>query len=133
MPKTKAPPVNLDKYLEGRNHKYMTYEKASRLYGIPYWSFVSVAKMANVIGETLFPQFKNLPATETGRKFFLSWSHYIKLMRIENVDERHFYEIEAAKNDWSLTELKRQFDTSLYERLALSRDKENVKKLSTHG
>ena len=46
MPKTKVPPVNLDKYLEGRNHKYMTYEKASRLYGIPYWAFVSVAKMA---------------------------------------------------------------------------------------
>lgn len=81
----------------------------------------------------LFTQLNNLPATETGRKFFLSWSHYIKLMRIENVDERHFYEIEAAKNDWSLTELKRQFDTSLYERLALSRDKESVKKLSKHG
>lgn len=46
MPKAKAPPVNLDKYLEGRNHKYMTYEKASRLYGIPYWAFVSVAKIA---------------------------------------------------------------------------------------
>ena len=87
----------------------------------------------DMIGETVFPQFKNLPATETGRKFFLSWSHYIKLMRIENVDERHFYEIEAARNDWSLAELKRQFDTSLYERLALSRDKEGVKKLSTHG
>lgn len=54
-------------------------------------------------------------------------------MRIENVDERRFYEIEAARNDWSLAELKRQFDTSLYERLALSRDKEGVKKLSTHG
>lgn len=54
-------------------------------------------------------------------------------MRIENLDERHFYEIEAARNDWSLTEFKRQFDTSLYERLALSRDKEGVKKLSTHG
>lgn len=38
------------------------------------------------IGETLFPQFKNLPTTETGRKFFLSWSHYIKLMRIENIE-----------------------------------------------
>ena len=50
MPKTKAPPVNLDKYLEGRNHKYMTYEKASRLYGIPYWAFVSVAKMLRQLG-----------------------------------------------------------------------------------
>ena len=46
MPKEKSPPVNLDKYLEGRNHKYMTYEKASRLYGLPFWGFVSVAKEA---------------------------------------------------------------------------------------
>ena len=56
------------------------------------------------IGETLFSQFKNLPSVDTGRKFFLSWSHYLMLMRMKNVDERHFYEIEAAKNDWSLTE-----------------------------
>ena len=49
MPKEKSPPVNLDKYLEGRNHKYMTYEKASRLYGLPYWGFVSVAKEAMAI------------------------------------------------------------------------------------
>ena len=37
---------------------------------------------------------------------------YLKLMRIKNVDERHFYEIEAAKNDWSLSELKRQYRNS---------------------
>ena len=85
------------------------------------------------IGETLFPQSKNLPSTETGRKFYLSWSHYLKLMRIDNVDERHFYEIETIKNDWSLSELKRQFNSSLYERLVLSTDKENVKRLSTDG
>ena len=70
------------------------------------------------IGETVFSQFQNLPTVSTGRKFFLSWSHYLKLMRIENVDERHFYEIEAVKNDWSLSELNRQFDSGLYERLA---------------
>ena len=46
MPKEKSQPVNLDKYLEGRNHKYMTYEKAPRLYGLPFWGFVSVAKEA---------------------------------------------------------------------------------------
>jgi len=40
------------------------------------------------IGETAFTQFENLPAVSTGRKFFLSWSHYLKLMRIENIDER---------------------------------------------
>ena len=85
------------------------------------------------IGQTLSDQFKNLPITSTGRKFYLSWSHYLKLMRIDNIDERHFYEIEAVKNDWSLTELKRQFDSSLYERLALSTNKEKVKKLSEKG
>jgi len=85
------------------------------------------------IGETVFSQFSNLPAVSTGRKFYLSWSHYLKLMRISNIDERHFYEIEAAKNDWSLSELKRQYDSSLYERLALSANKERVAQLAAQG
>lgn len=85
------------------------------------------------IGETVFTQLKNLPVTSTGRKFYLSWSHYLKLMRIDNPDERHFYEIEAIKNDWSLSELRRQYDSSLYERLALSRNKEDIKKLAQEG
>ncbi len=85
------------------------------------------------IGETVFTQFENLPAVSTGRKFYLSWSHYLKLMRIDNVDERHFYEIESVKNDWSLTELKRQYNSSLYERIALSTDKEKVYRLATEG
>ena len=78
-------------------------------------------------------QFENLPTVSTGRKFYLSWSHYLKLMRIDNVDERHFYEIESVKNDWSLSELKRQYDSSLYERLALSTNKEKVYRLALEG
>lgn len=85
------------------------------------------------IGETVFSQFENLPAVDTGRKFYLSWSHYLKLMRIENIEERHFYEIESVKNDWSLSELKRQYNSSLYERLVLSTNKENVYRLSVEG
>ena len=85
------------------------------------------------IGETVFSQFENFPAVCTGRKFFLSWSHYLKLMRMENVDERHFYEIESVKNDWSLRELQRQFDSALYQRLLLSTEKENVKQLAKKG
>lgn len=85
------------------------------------------------IGQTLSDQFKNLPTASTGRKFYLSWSHYLKLMRIQNVEERHFYEIEAVKNDWSLSELKRQFNSSLYERLALSTDKDKVYQLAIEG
>lgn len=85
------------------------------------------------ISQTLSDQFKNLPAVSTGRKFYLSWSHYLKLMRIDNVDERHFYEIESVKNDWSLSELKRQYDSSLYERLALSTNKDKVYRLALEG
>jgi predicted nuclease of restriction endonuclease-like (RecB) superfamily len=65
--------------------------------------------------------------------FTLSWSHYLFLMRIENVEERKFYEIETIENNWSLRELRRQFDTSLYERLALSRDKKAIKELAEKG
>jgi predicted nuclease of restriction endonuclease-like (RecB) superfamily len=67
------------------------------------------------------------------RKFILSWSHYLILMRIKNLNERSFYEIECAAQNWSVKQLTRQYHSSLYERLALSRDKEEVLKLSTHG
>ena len=85
------------------------------------------------IRETLFPQFADYPALPTGERFYLSWSHYLKLMRIDNIEERHFYEIESVQNNWSLSELKRQFDSSLYERLALSSDKQKVKQLALVG
>ena len=85
------------------------------------------------IGQTLSDQFENLPAISTGRKFYLSRSHYLKLMRIDNIEERHFYEIESVKNDWSLSELKRQYNSSLYERLALSTDKDKVYRLALEG
>ena len=65
--------------------------------------------------------------------FNLSWSHYLKLMRIGDENERKFYEIECAKNNWSLRELQRQYDSALYARLALSRDKEGILKLSERG
>lgn len=54
-------------------------------------------------------------------------------MRITNIEERHFYEIESVKNDWSLSELKRQYDSLLYERLALSKNKDEVILLSEKG
>lgn len=54
-------------------------------------------------------------------------------MRITNIKERHFYEIESVKNDWSLSELKRQYDSSLYKRLALSKNKDEVILLSEKG
>jgi predicted nuclease of restriction endonuclease-like (RecB) superfamily len=65
--------------------------------------------------------------------FSLGWSHYVSLITLTNKEERQFYEIEAATNGWSVRELKRQISTSLYERLALSRDKDQIKALAKEG
>ncbi len=65
--------------------------------------------------------------------FKLSWTHYVMLLRIENNLERKFYEIECVSENWSKRELQRQFDSSLFERLAFSRDKKKVKELSKKG
>lgn len=73
-----------------------------------------------------------IPQTPSA-KFSLSYSHYLFLMRIDNPEERKFYEIESSQNNWSLRELKRQFDSALYERLSLSKDKEKVKSLAVQG
>ena len=51
-------------------------------------------------------------------KFTLSWNHYQILMRIQNLQERSFYEIEAYNQNWSVRQLQRQIASSLYERLA---------------
>ena len=67
------------------------------------------------------------------RPFTLSWSHYVFLLSVKNPDERSFYEIESTHQNWTLRELKRQFDSSLYERLALSRDKKGIRKLAREG
>jgi len=65
--------------------------------------------------------------------FKLSWSHYLMLMRIDDENERKFYEIEAIQNNWSLRELQRQYDSGLYLRLALSKNKKKVLALAAKG
>ena len=69
-----------------------------------------------------YPKFQ----TVSGK---LSWSHYCELLSIENVDERNFYEKECLNSNWSVRELKRQLETSLFERLLLSEGKNNKKKV----
>ena len=89
-------------------------------------------------GQTLSGEFGKNKSETVSRisdsiDFQLSWSHYLFLVRVDNPDERQFYEIEAINNNWSLRELQRQFDTALFERLVLSRDKKDIKKLSKKG
>lgn len=63
----------------------------------------------------------------------LSWTHYRELIRISRNEARNFYEIEAAKNNWSTRELKRQIGSLLFDRLLKSKDKEGLLKLASQG
>lgn len=86
------------------------------------------------IQQTLSVESLNPPDTQAlAAHFSLGWSHYVELLTVANPAERSFYEIEARSNSWGVRELKRQISASLYERLALSRDKAQIAALATHG
>jgi len=63
----------------------------------------------------------------------IPWSHYLFLMRIKDETERQFYEVESFQNQWILKELERQFNTGLFERLAVSKNKSEVMRLAKEG
>ena len=134
----------LSAYLNGRVGKGFsesTLKNARKFYQV----------YAPSIGQTLFAQLGNdsqsqqlalagRPAALKSQTLFaesypfrLGWSHYLILMRIENADERRFYEIEAANQQWTFRQLQRQYASSLYERLALSRNKNGVMRLAHEG
>lgn len=65
--------------------------------------------------------------------FRLSWTHYLILMRIQNEDERIFYEQLAIQENWGKRELSRQYGSSLYERMLIGKDKQQILRLSKKG
>src|SRR5262249_40014442 len=73
-----------------------------------------------------FPRLDELPEE-------LSWSHYRLLLRVDKPHARTFYMAEAVNARWSVRELERQINSLLFERLALSRDKEGVMALAQEG
>jgi hypothetical protein len=111
----------------GKNLIKMLSEKLTKEFGKGFseTNLEQMRKFFKVYGipQTLSEEFQ----------FNLSWSHYLILMRIEDIGTRNFYEIEAIQNNWSLRELKRQVNSALYERLVLSKDKEKVKELAVKG
>ena len=91
----------------------------------------SVANLTNMrLFYLVYSKSETLSPISQLPDFQLSWSHYLKLSRVDDPQERRFYEIEATQNNWSLRELRRQMDSALYQRLALSRDKEGVRQLA---
>ena len=99
------------------------------------WSLCTGFYLEYPIAQTLSAQFRTDSADSIRETpvFRLSWSHYLNLISIKNIEERRFYEIESIENNWSIRELKRQYDSGLYMRLALSTDKLGVERLSEKG
>lgn len=121
--------------LEQIRQFYMTYSKSESLSRI-----LEIKKAQSLTTEfksqktqTVSAVFERLDFQTLSSFFKLTFSHYVFLMRIDDEKERRFYKIECEKNNWSVRELKRQYDTALYTRLALSRDKEGILKLSEQG
>jgi predicted nuclease of restriction endonuclease-like (RecB) superfamily len=63
----------------------------------------------------------------------LSWSHFVELLKIEDELERKFYENQSTIEKWSVPQLKRLKNSALFQRLALSKNKEEILKLSAQG
>ncbi len=121
--------------LENMRKFYSSYKKSEtvsrKLKKSSSFTSKSLTKKSSSISS--FQKSETLSRKSSLPDFKLSWSHYIFLMRIETDAERRFYEIEASNESWSLRELKRQYDSSLYERLVLSRNKGKIKELSKKG
>ncbi len=63
----------------------------------------------------------------------LSWSHIVEILKIDDPMERSFYEKQTHNERWTVRELIRQKNTALFQRLALSKNKDEILKLSAHG
>ena len=121
--------------LEQIRQFYLIYSKSEtllRILNIQNTQTLS-AELESPNTHTVTAEFKNIDFQTLVSFFKLTWSHYTFLMRIDDEKERSFYDIESEKYNWSVRELKRQYDTALYTRLSLSRDKEGILKLSEKG
>ncbi|MBU2436373.1 MAG: DUF1016 family protein [Candidatus Omnitrophica bacterium] len=116
----------------GRGFSERNLDYMRKLYLLYASRSVKISQMASAKSEVL-SKSQNQPGKSAKLLFSLSWSQYVFLIGIKDEAARSFYEIEAADNSWTLPELIRQFDSGLYERLALSRDKKGIKKLAKEG
>ncbi len=128
-------PTNLRKFREF----YLTYKKIQQALPVTSSGHSTGAKKIQqalpVISLSSLNSSEILQAmtAKLSECFVLGWTHYVTLLAVKDPDARQFYELEAAENGWGYRELERQINSALYERLALSRDKDKVKQLSTHG
>lgn len=128
---------NLSVYLNarvGKGFSESTLKNARKFYQV-YAPSIRQTMFAELHKDKTLPTLFEKPQTlfVESYPFTLGWSHYLILMRIEDEQARRFYEIEATRQQWTFRQLRRQIDSSLYERLALSRDKDEVMRLALEG
>ena len=122
----------------GKGWSVDTLENARNFYNI-YAKSEPVGRKSDVPIEKSEPVARILGTTENrnqwslNQRFTLPWSHYQILTHVKDFNARSFYEIEAFKQQWSKRQLQRQIGSGLYERLALSRDKDEVMRLAMEG
>ena len=132
-------PTNLRKFREF----FQAYPEIQRatsvtsLAGLGSPSFLQDSASTEKIQQTLsvesFQSMRQAAFTQIASSLPLGWSHYVELLTLEDPSERSFYEIEAASNQWSVRELQRQIASSLYQRLALIRDTNEIHRLAVEG
>ena len=111
-----------ERNLEQMRKFYLTFSKKSQTLSAEFEK-IQNPKILSSIRQTLPDEFNPM----------LSWSHYCELLSVENPLARSFYEQESINNNWSFRELKRQINSQLFERLALSKDTLAVMKLAKRG
>lgn len=121
-----------DKY--GKGWSVDTLEKTRRFF-LLYANSATLSRISVQIEKsaTLSRKSEIVHNENQIHNFLLPWSHYQVIMREDNPQARSFYEIEAYNQQWSVRQLQRQVASSLYERLALSRDKNEVMRLANEG
>jgi predicted nuclease of restriction endonuclease-like (RecB) superfamily len=81
------------------------------------------AGILQTVSEKLQTVSAQSPAVEVAGRWPLPWSHYVKLLSLEDPEARAFYEAEALRGGWSVRQLDRQVSSKFYERTLLSRNK----------
>ncbi len=109
--------------MNNKNQQTAPVRASEIVRSLPYQCFQLIGK----------PDILQELTAKLSERFILGWTHYVTLLTVKNPDERRFYELESVANCWGYRELERQINSGLYERLALSRGKNEVKQLALQG
>lgn len=113
----------------GKGYSVSTLTNVRKFYEV-YKDRISEPSVTKLTEQNSQPLVTNFSANAP---FQLSWTHYLILMRIQNAEERSFYERMAIQENWGKRELSRQYGSSLYERLLIGKDKQQILNLSKKG